>query len=85
MESITLKSRFTLFLRGQTFYCQDTVNGQQTSLRTKNEEKARALLHAKHETFRQPMLNLQIARTYLSASDPQIAKRTWQVVMDEMG
>ena len=31
------------------------------------------------------MLNLQIARTYLSATDPQIAKRTWQVVMDEMG
>ena len=31
------------------------------------------------------MLNLQIARTYLSASDPEVAKRTWQTVMDEMG
>lgn len=31
------------------------------------------------------MFDLLIARTYLSASDPPIAKRTWQVVMDEMG
>jgi hypothetical protein len=30
------------------------------------------------------MLNLQIARTYLAAADPDIAKRTWQVGMDEM-
>jgi integrase len=80
-----MKSRFILFRRGDVFYSQDTVSGQQTSLRTKNEEEARALLHAKNESFRQPMLNLQIARTYLSASDPQIGKRTWQVVMDEMG
>lgn len=80
-----MKSRFILFRRGDVFYCQDTKTGQQSSLRTKNEEEARALLHAKNEAFRQPMLNLQIARTYLSASDPEIAKRTWQVVMDEMG
>src|SRR5439155_7254989 len=29
------------------------------------------------------VLNLQIARTYLSASDAAIAKRTWQVPMTE--
>jgi hypothetical protein len=80
-----MKARFTLFRRGETFYCQDSATGQQTSLRTKNEEEARALLHSKNEAFRQPTLNLQIARTYLSASDPEVAKRTWQAVMDEMG
>lgn len=31
------------------------------------------------------MLNLQIAWTYLSATDPQISKRTRHTVMDEMG
>jgi hypothetical protein len=51
MERITMKSRFTLFRRGQSFYCQDTTTGQQTSLRTKDEEEARALLHAKNEAF----------------------------------
>jgi hypothetical protein len=29
-------------------------------------------------------LNLQIARTYLTATDPEIANRTWQTPMDEM-
>ena len=29
-------------------------------------------------------MNLQIARAYLAASDPQIATRNWQFVMDEM-
>jgi integrase len=80
-----MKSRFTLFRRGPVFYCQDNTTGQQTSLRTKNEDEAHALLHSRNEAFRQPILNLQIARTYLSASDPQVAKRTWQMVMDEMG
>ena len=42
------------------------------------------LLHSKNESFRQPVLNLHIARTYLAATDPDIAQRTWQEPMDEM-
>ncbi|MES2697762.1 MAG: tyrosine-type recombinase/integrase [Verrucomicrobiota bacterium] len=80
-----MKTRFRLFRRGGTFYCQDNTTGQQTSLRTKDEAEARTLYLSKNEAHRQPILNLQIARTYLSASDPEIAKRSWQVVMDEMG
>ena len=79
-----MKLRFTLFRRGKTFYCQDATNGRQTSLRTKVEGEARTLLHARNEAFRQPALNLQMARAYLSATDPEIAKRPWRVVMDEM-
>ena len=30
------------------------------------------------------MLNLQIARTYLTASDPEVSRRTWKLPMDEM-
>jgi hypothetical protein len=80
-----MKPRFTLFRRGQMFYCQDTTSGQQTSLRTNDEGEAHTLLHSKNEAFRQPTLNLQIARTYLSAGDPAIATRPWRVVMEEMG
>src|SRR5665213_4635686 len=79
-----MKQRFTLFRRAKVFYCQDTTTGQQISLRTKDECEARTLLHSRNEAFRQPILNLQMARTYLSANDPEIAMRPWQAVMDEM-
>ena len=48
------------------------------SLRTKDEGEALTLLHSKNEAHRQPVLNLHIARTYLAATDPEMAKRTWQ-------
>lgn len=79
-----MKPRFTLFCRGKVFYCQDTTTGQQTSLRTRNHGEALTLLHSRNEAFRQPLLNLQIARAYLTATDPEIAKRPWRAVMDEM-
>lgn len=79
-----MKLRFTLFRRDGVFYCQDNSTKRQTSLRTRDAGEAQTLLNAKNEAHRQPILNLHIARTYLSATDPEIAKRTWQVVMDEM-
>jgi integrase len=54
------------------------------SLRTKDEAEANTLLHTKNEAQRQPVLNLRIARTYLTATDPEVANRTWQTPMDEM-
>jgi integrase len=53
-------------------------------LRTRSVSEARALLNAKNESVRQPILNLQIARAYLSASDPAFLQRTWQTVMDQI-
>jgi hypothetical protein len=79
-----MKQRFTMFRRGRVFYCQDSTNGHQESLRTRDESEARALLHSRNEAFRQPVLNVQMARAYLSANDPQICKRTWQALMTEM-
>ena len=64
------------------FYCEDTTTGKQQSLRTNDEEEANTLLHSKNEARRQPVLNLQIARTYLAATDPEVAKRDWQHVLD---
>ena len=73
-----------MFRRAGVFYCEDTTTGKQTSLRTKDEAEAVILLNAKNESFRQPVLNRQIARTYLAATDSEMASRTWQVPMDEM-
>jgi len=66
------------------YYSEDTVTGKQHSLRTKNEAESHTLLNAKNESFRQPALNLQVARAYLSASDPALVQRTWQSVMEEI-
>src|ERR1035441_3864029 len=79
-----MKQRFIMFRRAGVFYYEYTTTGKQISLRTKDEAEALTLLHSKNESFRQPVLNLHIARTYLAATDPEIARRTWQVPMDEM-
>ena len=78
-----MKLRFTLFRRVEVFYSEDSVTGQQLSLRTKDEAEALTLLGAKNEAHRQPTLNLRIAQAYLSASDPEAMRRTWKTVMDE--
>ena len=83
-KGIVMKQRFILFRRAGVFYYEDTTTGQQLSLRTKDEAEALTLLHSKNEAHRQPVLNLQIARTYLTATDPEVANRTWQTPMDEM-
>jgi integrase len=83
-EKSVMKQRFILFRRNGVFYSEDTTTRKQHSLRTKDEAEALTLLNAKNESFRQPTLNRQIARTYLTAVDNEAAGRTWQVPMDEM-
>ena len=79
-----MKTKYTLFRRGDVFYIQDSANGKQTSLRTKDETEAKSLLEARNAAQRQPVLNLHLARAYLTASDPAFVERTWQVVMEQM-
>jgi integrase len=79
-----MKSRFILFKRSGVYYAEDTTTRKQQSLRTKDEDEALTILNAKNESFRQPTLNVQIARAYLTASDPAMTARTWQAVMDQM-
>ena len=79
-----MKQRFILYRRNGTYYCEDSQTRKQQSLKTKDEGETKALLHSKNEAFRQPLLNQQIALAYLSATDSEAAKRTWQFVMDEM-
>src|SRR5215469_14594965 len=79
-----MKTKYTMFRRGEVFYIQDTATGKQTSLRTKDETEARSLLNARNEAQRQPVLNLHLARAYLTASDPAFVERTWQTVIQQL-
>jgi integrase len=79
-----MKTKYTLFRRGGVFYAQESATGKQTSLRTKDETEAKSLLNARNEAQRQPVLNLHLARAYLTASDPAFVERTWQSVMEQL-
>ena len=80
-----MRQQFRLYRRkkGGRYYLHNDLTGKQESLHTSDRAKATRLLHAKNEAGQQPAINLQIARAYLAATDPQIATRTWQFVMDE--
>src|SRR6266849_5621008 len=80
-----MKRRFRLYRRksGGRFYLHDGLTGKQESLATCERKEALRLLHAKNEAEEQTAINLQIARAYLAASDPHIATRDWEFVMEE--
>src|ERR1700690_4060012 len=79
-----MNTKYTLFRRGGIYYSQDAATGQQKSLRTRDQTEALQLLNARNAAHRQPVLNLHLARAYLTASDPAFVERTWQVVMKQM-
>jgi integrase len=88
-SSLTVKSdmkqRYGILKRPWgVFYAKDKLTGKQESLGTRSKQEALRLLHAKNEALVQPMINRQIARAYLSATDPAAALRDWQFVMDEV-
>ena len=79
-----MKQRFRLYRRkGGIYYLHDSQSGKQTSLGTRHRSEAVELFSARLQAHRQAHLNLQLARTYLAATDPMVAKRTWQVPMEE--
>ena len=73
-----------MFPRKGIYYLQNRATGKQTSLHTRDETEARSLLNARNEAQRQPVLNLHLARAYLTASDPAFVERTWQTVMEQL-
>lgn len=82
-----MKTRYRLIRRGgrgDAFYCVNTTTGKRTSLHTTDKDEATQIVQARNHAERQPSINLQIARAYLMASDPAVATRTWQFVMDEI-
>jgi len=71
-----------MFFRDGIYYSFDRVSGKRESLQTGDKNAAQPLLRAKNEGHLLPALNLQLARTYLSAGDPQFIKRTWHDVFE---
>lgn len=70
--------------RGGMCYCVDTVTGARPSLRTTNREEAERIIRHKNEAVEQPHINRKIGLAYLSAADPDLAKRTWRFVMEDI-
>jgi len=70
--------------RGKQFYCVDTETGQRSSLSTRDRDAANQIVLAKNQALRQPSLNLQIAKAYLSGSDSGVATRTWQEALETL-
>lgn len=80
-----MKLKYRLFLRrGRVYYAFDNERKRFHSLKTKDRAEAQRLLLALNEASRQPEMNLSLARIYLRHSDPLIATRTWQHVMEEI-
>ena len=74
---MSVRKKFRMFLRGSVFWCQDNDTRKQESLGTKDREEAERFLAAKNEAYRNPAINLQIARAYLMVSDHRAATRSW--------
>lgn len=80
-----MTDKFRIFRRASgVWYIEDKENGHQQSLCTRDGTEAKRLMLAKNEAYRQPAINIQIARAYLSASDPKLVTRTWQQVMETL-
>lgn len=79
-----MKRRYRLYRRHGTFYLWDNLTNKRESLKTTNKADAVRIVQAKNEALRTPNVNRQIAHAYFAATDPAMASRTWQHVMDEV-
>jgi len=81
-----MKRRFILYRRkrGGMFYLEDTESKKQESLHTRNRADAVSVLNARNESTRQPQLNLQIAKAYLSGTDSSVTTRTWRNAIEAL-
>jgi integrase len=66
------------------WYAFDNVTGNSISLKTRVQSEAVQKVNAMNETERQPSISLGLARVYLNATDPKLATRTWQEVMEHL-
>jgi hypothetical protein len=66
------------------WYAFDNATGNSVSLKTRVKIEAEQKVQAMNETERQPSISLGLARVYLNATDPKLATRTWQEVMENI-
>ena len=80
-----MKQRYRKFKRSWgTWYAFDNATGNSVTLKTREKTEAEQKVNAMNETERQPSINLGLARVYLNATDPKLATRTWQDVMENI-
>ena len=77
-------AQYRIFSRRGVYYAEDRSSGHQTSLRTRCRVEANQIIAAKNQAAAQPVLNLTMARAYLTASSPEMMTRTWLDVMKEI-
>lgn len=78
-----MKDRYRAYRRNAgIFYAFDSLTGKRESLQTSDPREAARLVQAKNESHDRPAFNLQLARMYLAASDPEATARTWRMVLD---
>lgn len=77
-----MKNQFWLLHRNGVFYLKNSLTLQKTSLHTRNRREALRLRAIRNKAAQTSTLRLSFAKAYLSAHDPDFAKRTWQHVMN---
>jgi len=82
---VDMTQRYRKFKRTWgTYYAYDNFTGNSVSLKTKVKAEAVQKVNAMNETERQPGISLGLAKVYLNATDPKLATRTWQEVMENI-
>ncbi len=85
MKVQDMTQRYRKFKRAWgTYYAFDTATGNSVSLKTRVRTEADKKVNAMNETERVPSISLGLARVYLNATDPKLATRTWQEVMENI-
>lgn len=79
-----MKKSYRMFKRKNRYYIQNNDTGVQQSLKTSDPRQAERLFNAANDAKEAPTLNLELGKLYISHSDPEMAKRTWQAAMDEL-
>jgi hypothetical protein len=80
-DRIARRRRHHRYPGRSALFIEPPTAAAQSSLKLRNRPEALAVLNAKNESVRQPVLNLQIPRAYLSAAIRRFLQRTRQVVM----
>jgi len=66
------------------WYAFDNATSNSVSLKTRVKNEAEQKVNAMNEVERQPSISLGLAKVYLNATDPKLASRTWQEVMEHI-
>lgn len=78
-----MKARYRIFRRAKgNYFSFDNHTRRQASLKTSDRKQAERLVNALNESDREPLIRKQVGMIYLQAADPEVARRTWQVVLD---